>query len=195
MKRLIVLVVLLLLIVFDGTASSAEETCEDVVAAFLHNEHALWLDAGEPTYVCDVPDVDGQLGLYVASTNTVHLPTWAPLTHRVIAHETGHAWAYKHRISMTTYAALRGLPRGDSAAILRGDMAWFTIVHEDYAETFAWSIGRMPDVPGLEVPPPYAFQTTAGAPTVVQVEALRAADLLPSQGVMVLTAPSCGYRR
>lgn len=87
----------------------------------------------------------------------------------VIAHELGHAYADKNIENWFPYVDARGLSRPGA------NLADQVAISEDYAETFAYALGLWQPI-GIA---PRGFHNVAGAPTQQQIDALRAAHLLP----------------
>ena len=124
--------------------------------------------------VCEPSGPSGFGAQYDTRAQVIHVyPAGAVDYSAVIAHELGHAWSAGH-FSFRTYALVRGFATPDTlAAFLPGNLG---LLAEDYAETFAWSIGEWADLGG---PSPYAFHTIAGPPTEGQVFWLRLYGVLP----------------
>lgn len=158
----------LVLVVFWPTAAGASPSCEAEALRIAAEHPKVWRQAGNPTVVCGALPATQRAevaGYYDAKTTTIYV-----LDGRFIAHELGHAWfttqaRKRGGIDVTKYARIRGFPN-----------PYAFEVFEDYAETFAWALGEWPEV---EAPPPYRFQTVAGAPDAEQINQLRRARLLP----------------
>lgn len=160
-----------------ASASLQPVTCASTVAQFRAEHHRIWIEAGSPLYVCQSVGTIGEAGFWDGSA--IHISpqgtrtdfgTPADYYREVIAHETGHAWAARRSgiTFLDQYRAVRGF----------GDQASAGTLREDYAETFAYTLGWWDGWNG-QILAPYAFRAGAGFPTSQQIARLRALAILP----------------
>ncbi len=176
-----VLAALVLGAMLGTSAARPTPSCAAVVADFRRSFPAVLAAAGEPSIGC-APGASSGSGGYSAAENHVaintnlspdakaaHFTDKAAYWRRALAHEIGHAYAAHHGMDghWGEYAQIRGITESDTV-----------VPQEDYAETFALSLGwMMPDCYG---PVPYCFQNSAGHPTAHQLERLQHAGLMPT---------------
>lgn len=168
-----------LVAIFGGAApASAATPCEEAVARFAAEHAAIYDDAYVLEIACtDVP------GPRVGDFDTGRIriePAIPGGVERFVAHEIGHAWAFRfvNEHLVDTYAPVRGFPAGTDEETL----------HEDYAEVFAYALGKEWFASTAAMPAPYNFQNAAGPPTDDQIIRLWAAGLLPEVPWFAVTA-------
>jgi hypothetical protein len=178
--------------VLSGASAAAQTPtpCEQGVADFTSTEKRMVRLAGSPSFVCSDPG-GGNFGRFDEATNTVYVTPDASvaLARRTVAHEVGHAWIERHGSRYADFARIRGLTFDSRLLLSDPEAAKVQVgrVIEDYAETFAYSIGWFEVVAGVAIHDPYAFENEAGFPTEAQMDALRAAKLLPGLPVPSLS--------
>jgi hypothetical protein len=162
------------------SADAAAPTCESVIADFQARFPRIVKQSGSPITSCVTqPDAgvgdwsgDNRIELNTvlsAQARAAHVTDLGAYWRRGIAHEYGHAWAAHNGLDPpgAEYARLRGFASGDSSNL-----------DEDYAETFAFSLGAiMQHCYGAA---PYCFHNSAGPPAWRQITRLRAAGMLPN---------------
>ena len=155
---------------FAATPANATVTaCVAAVTHFVETHADAYERAGAPTIVCaSAPNGnlggthnDGAIVIYPARG----IATAEDYYRSVIAHEVGHA-----------YFRFLGKARVGAYAVIRGFSTINMDLYEDYAETFALSIGEWRPVGS---PAPFAFQTAAGVPTERQLASLRQWGIAP----------------
>lgn len=169
----------------DAGRSNQPATCETVLAEWRRAFPEIIQAAGSPSYSCIDEPEHGAGGYAKADSrieiNNAYSPearSWGVTDKRrylmrAIAHETGHAWAVHNNLEHRgeEFKAIRGYSAVDAADPIT--------IQEDFAETFAFSLGWYQSDDECYAHVPYCWQLDAGKPTVAQIAELRAASLLP----------------
>lgn len=153
-------------------------SCEQETMRIKAEHPKVWAQAGDPSVECGSPFVPGgNVGWFDTRANTIRLAGgFDGVYGTAIAHELGHAWQYR--------AVRRSPGLVESFAVVRGFVnAWSLEAREDYAETFAFSLGEWGTQVEVVAVAPYRFQTVAGVPSEGQLAVLRVSGVLPMVGL------------
>lgn len=169
----------------SGQGRPTATTCQQVVTQFKSTFPIIYREAGSPSISCvNDPTWHGAGGTncqdhHIAINERFsdlakrsHLTDKVPYWRELLAHEDGHMWACLHGLDSqwSQYERLRGFTSEDVGVVPTG------VPQEDYAETFAYSLGWYECFGGA----PFCFQNSAGHPTSSEISALESAGMLPT---------------
>ena len=169
MKRLAAMTVLALAALTATPAGASVDGCTAAIERFQTEHAAAYQDAGAPPITCAATSNGTLGGIYKQGSITIY-PAHGTATaddyyRSVVAHEVGHA-----------YNTNLGKARWNAYTIIRGWDGYTIDAYEDYAETFALTLGEWA---AIGSPEPFAFQNAAGVPTAEQIAQLRQWGIVP----------------